>query len=226
MAKVAEQQKQNVAIKAPNFQLVRLRIDGTAPLMISKFAKKGFEMMKAKHEAGSTAKGKKERAARDFEADCNGARHISVDGWDGVHAGAFRSAMISACRTVGFKMTLAKLAVWVVADGFDAEDGVPLVRIHGDHALDIRHTRNATGVVDLRARPRYDNWHAFLTVQYDADIFTLQDVVNLLMRVGAQVGIGEGRPDSRASAGIGFGTFSISTEGNATTWSGRLGGVR
>jgi hypothetical protein len=33
--------------------------------------------------------------------------------------------------------------------------------------------------------------------------------MNLLARVGMQVGIGEGRPDSRESAGIGFGLFRI-----------------
>ena len=36
-----------------------------------------------------------------------------------------------------------------------------------------------------------------------------QDVTNLLMRVGQQVGIGEGRPDSKNSAGMGWGTFNV-----------------
>jgi len=40
-------------------------------------------------------------------------------------------------------------------------------------------------------------------------MFTSSDVVNLFNRVGAQVGIGEGRPDSKASAGLGFGLFEI-----------------
>lgn len=199
-----------IKISAPNIQQIRLRLDGNAPLMIAKFAQKSREMMKAKHEAGDTAKGKRAKAARDFEEDCRQARHISTEGWDGVYAGAFRAAMISACRTVGFKMTLAKLAISVVADGVDADDGTPLVRIYGEHVTDVRHTRNATGVVDLRSRPRYDRWHMFLTVEYDADMFTATDICNLLWRVGAQVGIGEGRPDSRASAGIGFGTFTCS----------------
>jgi hypothetical protein len=34
-------------------------------------------------------------------------------------------------------------------------------------------------------------------------------VTNLMQRVGLQVGIGEGRPDSRESAGLGWGTFAI-----------------
>jgi len=40
-------------------------------------------------------------------------------------------------------------------------------------------------------------------------MLTEEDVVNLIARVGMQVGIGEGRPDSKASAGLGFGLFEI-----------------
>src|SRR5256885_8402510 len=54
---------------APNIQQIRLRLDGSAPLMIAKFAQKSREQMKAKHEAGDTAKGKKAKAARDFNVE-------------------------------------------------------------------------------------------------------------------------------------------------------------
>jgi hypothetical protein len=52
-------------------------------------------------------------------------------------------------------------------------------------------------------------WTSKVRVAYDADQFTLQDVTNLMSRVGLQVGIGEGRPDSRDSAGLGWGTFKL-----------------
>jgi hypothetical protein len=52
-------------------------------------------------------------------------------------------------------------------------------------------------------------WSAVVQVSYDADQFTLEDVTNLMSRVGLQVGIGEGRPDSRESAGLGWGTFEL-----------------
>jgi hypothetical protein len=41
------------------------------------------------------------------------------------------------------------------------------------------------------------------------DQFTHQDVANLMTRVGLQVGLGEGRPDSKNSAGMGWGLFQI-----------------
>ena len=67
--------------------------------------------------------------------------------------------------------------------------------------------------VDLRARPMWDSgWSATVRVTFDLDQFSLQDVGNLMMRVGRQVGIGEGRPDSRNSAGMGWGLFDIATD--------------
>jgi hypothetical protein len=55
----------------------------------------------------------------------------------------------------------------------------------------------------------YREWAARLRIRFDSDQFTAQDVYNLVSRVGLQVGIGAGRPDSKASAGCGFGTFEI-----------------
>lgn len=206
-----ETQTETVQIKAPNFAVAKFKIRGLAPLVINAFPQKAREIMRAKHEAGSTAKGKKAREARDFTADFNGARHISREGWDGFAASSIRNACISACRLVNFKMTLAKLSVFVVADGYDRVDGVPLVKItKGEPEQAIHPTRNATGVVDLRSRAMWrEGWEADVSIRFDADQFTMKDVANLLARVGAQVGIGEGRPDSKASAGMGWGTFEL-----------------
>lgn len=197
-----------VHITPPAFETIKILIRGTAPLVIERFSKK-VELM-AKMQEGSTAKSKKVRTARDYEKDAEDARY-RADGeeWEGVNAAAFRAGMISACRLVGFKMTLAKLSVFVVADGFDKIDGLPLVRIYGASQTLTAHTRNATGVVDVRSRPQYRDWACVLRVKYDTSQFKQQDVVNLIARVGGQVGIGAGRPDSKSSAGCGWGTFEI-----------------
>jgi hypothetical protein len=163
----------------------------------------------AKMAEGQAARNKKTREARDFEKDAEEARYRSAENWEGMNAAAFRAAMISACRLVGFKMTLAKLSAFIEADGFDRNDGVPLVRIYGESHTYTAHTRNATGVVDVRARPMYRNWAARLRVRYDTQQFKMVDVLNLVSRCGLQVGIGAGRPDSKASAGCGFGLFQV-----------------
>jgi hypothetical protein len=163
----------------------------------------------AKMAEGKSAGSKKNRDARDYEREAEDARYRSSEGWEGMNAAAFRAAMISACRLVGFKMTLAKLSTFIEADGFDVNDGVPLVRVYGESHTYTAHTRNATGVVDVRSRPMYRNWAAKLRVRYDTDQFKMADVLNLVSRCGLQVGIGAGRPDSKASAGCGFGLFQV-----------------
>jgi len=198
-----------VSISAPRIQTASFRLIGTSPFVQARFSAKAKQAMMDKMAAGSTAKGKKIRDARDFDQDCKDAMHVGIDGKAGVPAGAFRSAMISACRLVGYKMTIAKLSVFVAADTFDAVDGVPLVHLNGNWERLDMHTRNATGVIDIRVRPMWREWWIDLRVQYDEDQFTLSDVSNLLMRAGQQVGIGEGRHDSKSSTGLGFGCFKI-----------------
>ena len=199
-----------LAISKPNFQLLALTIKGTAPLCINRFSAKAMDIMRQTQEAGSTSRSRKQREAKDFEECFQQAKHVSAEGWEGIHAAAFRNGAISACRACGFKMTHAKLAFRVEADGFDRVDGAPLVRLtEGEAEQWIAPTRNATGVVDLRARPLYREWGATLRICYDAGMLTQDDIVNLIARVGMQVGIGEGRPDSKNSAGLGFGLFEI-----------------
>ena len=199
-----------VAITPPDFRHLAIQIRGIAPLVINRFSAKAMEIMKQTQEAGSTARSRKTRESKNFDQLFESAKHVSDDGWEGIHAAAFRNAAISACRACGFKMTHAKLAFSVMQDGFDRVDGAPLVRLtEGVAEQWIAPTRNATGVIDLRSRPMYRQWATTLRIRYDAGMLTDADIVNLISRVGMQVGVGEGRPDSKNSAGLGFGLFEI-----------------
>jgi len=198
----------SVSIKAPNMAVTEISLRGIEPLVVARFSKKA-ELM-AKMAEGNTAKNKKDRKARDYEVEMHEAKHISEEGWDGICASAFRAACISACRLVNFKMTMAKLSIFILPDGYDREEQSPLVRIYGDGAtMYTSHTRNANMMPDVRSRPMYKKWGCILRVRFDLDQFTAQDVANLVSRVGLQVGIGEGRPDSKSSAGLGFGLFEV-----------------
>jgi hypothetical protein len=198
-----------VTIAAPKFERAYFEIVGTAPLVMAAFSEKARQTMRAKHEAGSTAKSKKEREARDFAADCEAALHRLEDGSIGFPASAWRAAMIDACRLVNYKMTMAKMSVFVEADGLDIVSGQPLVRIVGEYEQHVAATRNQTGVTDLRSRPMFRRWSAALRVRWDGDQFRIGDISNLLSRAGMQIGIGEGRPFSRESYGLGWGTFEV-----------------
>jgi len=205
MTKSTESQ---VVISAPNFQTVEFKIKGTAPYVQLKFSEKTKNQMLEKMATeGKAGKGKKN--ARDYEKEFLHAMYEGEGGMRGMPAAAFRNAIISACRTVGFKMTLAKLSVFVDADGFDLCDGTPLIKIEGKPQMCQHAVRNATGVVDIRTRAMWKDWSAKVRIKYDADQFNKNDIANLLMRVGVQVGIGEGRPDGKSSAGMGWGLFTL-----------------
>lgn len=205
-----------IVITPPRFERATVLIRGTAPYLQHKFSEKSRNAIEEKHREGSRASKGRKKDARDFKAEWLAATHFSKDGWAGIPAPSFRNALIDACRMAGFQMTRAKMSIFVLpADGYDAEDGTPLIRIIGevDPMSKPMPTRNETGVVDLRARPQWTKWECLVPLQWDADQFSATDVMNLLARAGVQVGIGEGRPYSKNSNGLGFGTFEVASDG-------------
>jgi len=211
LAKPDKPEKSVSQISAPRMAVITVPIKNApgSPLVINAFSSKARETMRAAQELGSVGKKGKKKDPKDFDALYMAARHISRDGWDGVNAATFRNAAISACRLCGFKMTLGKLSVFVEADGISAADGTPLVRVHGEPVPFEAMVRNQTGVADIRIRPRWDEWSAMLRIRFDREQFSDEDIINLLVRAGTQCGIGEGRPDSSNSFGLGWGLFEI-----------------
>lgn len=197
-----------VVITAPNIETVQFHIVGTAPLVQLAFSEKARNIMLEGMAEEQKAGTRKKRKPRKYDEEFVAAQHIAIEGWNGVPAAAFRNAMIAACRLVDFKMTNAKQAVFVKADGFDI-DGFGLVKLTGEPKMVQHPVRNANGSADIRTRAMYSSWSCNVTIQYDADQFGREDITNLLARAGLQVGVGEGRPASPKSAGMGWGTFEL-----------------
>lgn len=202
--------KSIVAISPPNLQTAEFEIKGLAPLVIHRFSAKTKAAMKLKMETGKAASSKKNREPKDTDVLFEESRYISTEGWDGFHAGAIRSALISACQLVAFDMKLAKISIFVIPDGWDKhEPQIPLIRIYGTPVKQEDMARVATKQPYVTVRAAYHNWSAKVKIRWDADQFTTQNITNLLYRAGVQVGIGEGRPDSKKSAGLGWGLFGL-----------------
>lgn len=206
-----EKPEKMTAITAPKFAMltVPIRNAPASPLVIHAFSAKSRAMMRESQEMGSVGKKRRPKDPKNFDEVYRNACYVSHDGWYGCSAATFRNAMISSCRLVGFKMTIGKMSVFVEADGTSASCGTPLIRIHGTPQPFEATVRNQTGVADIRVRPRWDEWSANLRIRYDREQFADEDVVNLLVRAGAQNGIGEGRPSSPNSFGQGWGLFEI-----------------
>lgn len=204
-------QKKTLVIPPINFLTFETTITGSTPLVLNKFSEKARQQMMDTQSKGSKQAGKTRGAkpAKDFDACYKDAQHVFDDGsgW-GIPCGSFRWALVTACGLVGFHMTKGKMCLFVIADGHEV-DGTPLVKITRGEPKKVTHTvRNDGGTADVRARPCWDpGWQARLRIQFDADYFTPADVANLLHRAGIQVGIGEGRPYSKKSVGMGWGQF-------------------
>jgi len=201
----------HVEISAPNFQTGMFRIAGTSPLVIQRFSEKAKQQMHGVQEAGAQSKKGKKREPKDFKQCYEDAKYKSVDGWCGIPTSALRAAMVAACKIVGFQMTRAKLGiVRIVPDGI-TNDGISLVKISkGQPKYFEQPCRNDNGSMDLRARPMWEEgWECEVRVEFDLDMFSPTDIANLLSRAGMQVGICEGRNNSRKCVGLGWGAFKV-----------------
>jgi hypothetical protein len=215
MAKAKVPETKKVVITAPDLRKLLFKIQGTAPYVQLRFSEKKkkrmMDAMTAEGQAAKRTRSKAGREPREFEGEYEDAMYQTAEGLRGIPAAAFRVACISACRLVNFKMTLGKLSLFCEASGIDEKEGIPLVILKGDPERVTHTVTNADGSHDVRTRAMWRKWTAEVIMKYDADQFQAQDVINLLMRVGMQVGIGEGRHDSKSSksAGMGWGTFDV-----------------
>lgn len=107
-------------------------------------------------------------------------------------------------------MTKARMCVFILPDGFE-KDGTPLVKItKGKPERFDSYVRNDGGGPDIRPRAKWDvGWELKLRVRFDSEIFSKDTIINLIARAGISVGVGAGRPFSKDSNGMGWGTFEI-----------------
>lgn len=210
-AKKAESKPTEFHVTPPKWETVTFKVVGVDPMVWNKFSKRQKDLYRKTQEGGGQNKKGKKKEPKNFKQCFEDAKHVSKQGWEGIPCTAFRNALVSACVLVDFFKTIAKKCIKVEADGFERDDGTPLVRITKGKPSYAEHVvRNASGVIDLRARPLWEpGWEAIIRISYDADRFTAQDICNLLMRAGAQIGIGEGRMDSKNSCGMGWGCFEV-----------------
>ena len=202
---------QEIVITPPNYATMTFRICGTAPYVQLPMNKKQEEIYGVQGEAAAKKKKQKEEPNRDKEyaESC----YVSDQGWHGIPCKAIKDAMIAACRVSDYQMVKARMSFDVIGEGRDPRYLYSLARIYGtrerfDSYPRIPGRMGAT-VPQLRVRSMWKEWYANVTVTWDDDQFHVTDIANLLTRAGIQVGIGEGRPLSKNSSGMGWGTFRV-----------------
>lgn len=198
------QSKNVVNIPALNIGTVEINVRGIAPLVSHRWSEKAKkEMLDKQMKVAKRAKEAKD-PYRDFidslyfiegspDVPDGELEFASTCGFPAV---AFKKAAVSACRQVsGVPMTQARQMIFVrgTEKGTNGED---LVKIEGNVSMREDMVRIDGGrTADIRYRGQFVEWNCILLVDYDADVLSADQVVNLFARAGWGVGIGEDRPE-------------------------------
>lgn len=187
----------SLVIPQPKNEIIEVPIRGITPLMVHPWNIKGLQQLADK--SSLTADEVKEMQTPEWRFEHG--RYVSTEGWEGMHAAAFKAAIIEALPVAGipketFPQTLGRVTFFVVEDGRSSTFGEPLVRIQGksEPFKNICSLGNGTPYPNCRAV--FQQWSAKLRVRYNAIVIARQMVLNLIAFAGYYVGVGEHRPSS------------------------------
>jgi hypothetical protein len=184
---------------APQMIHIEVPIIGTSELIMHAWSEKARKQMLDKQ----MGKAKEKRPPKDPMADYEATIYHNADGKIVFPAGAFKAAIVSACRLVdGLPMTKVKQAIRVEGDW---------VEIKGKPRMREDMVRNETGVADIRYRAGFPLWSATLPITFVESVVTAEQVISLVELSGLG-GIGDWRPTSPNSASGSFGCYKVLTE--------------
>lgn len=201
---------EKIVITPPDMRVVFFKITGIRPYAQQRFSYEAMRAMIETQEAGSTNQKGKKRDPKDFDKLFKSSIHRDKEGKCGIPCMAVVKSIVSACKLVGFYMTVAKISISPIPDSYDAVDGVGLFLLSSEPSRRDMGVTLPNGKMDIAPKPVWaPGWTARVGLEYDAGQFTASDLYNLMLRAGLQCGIGAGRPDSKKSAGIDYGRFSV-----------------
>lgn len=181
---------------------ITLHVEGTAPLIMSRFDEK----CKTEIAEGKEMKQGKKQIAEPEEQYEKSIYYLSDGVTPGMPAVAFKAAMVRAGQVVyQLQMIRTRTLFRVIAD--DPDTG--LIAIHGTPRMreDMVRVGSMTKVASPRFRAEFTEWSADVTIEYVADAFKEKEIVALLNTAGFCCGVGEWRPEKSNSGS--FGTFQV-----------------
>lgn len=179
-----------IALPTPDLRLANIRIIGTSPLISHRWSEKAKKEMLDKQMKKAT----KKKEAKDPDADYESSLYRLEDGRCGFPAIAFKSTAVTACSQIdGITKVLARGAFHVLGD---------LIPIEGEPQKREDMVRVGMGVADIRYRGEFPEWACDIPVQYNAQVISLEQLINLFQYAGFAVGIGEWRPERNGNCGM------------------------
>ena len=188
-----------IAIPKIEIDVVKFKVRGITPLIVSKFSEKAKQMMldrqMKKASAGKEAKDPQKQYEESLYRFADGKR-------TGFPAVGFKAAMVRAGKQLGMVMTDLRGRFHVMAEECD------LIEIKGEPHIREDMVRLATGVADIRFRGEYSaGWEAEIAIQYFKNAISKEQLAQLVVLAGFSCGIGEWRPE-RSNSGS-YGLFEL-----------------
>lgn len=180
-----------IAFELPslNIATMTLTLIGDSGLICHAWSEKAKRAMLDKQ----MKKAKSGREAKDPEADYQSSLYRLGDGY-GFPSVAFKDAAVTACTSTGsITKVAARQAFHVVGE---------MVPIEGEPRMREDMVRVGMGTADIRYRGEFENWRATLTVRFNANVLSAEQILNLFNTAGFGVGIGEWRPEKDGSHGM------------------------
>ena len=188
--------EQQITIPQIKIKTAKLTLIGNTWLMTQPFAEKARREIEGKQQK----KPKGARAARNPQKEYEAAfyRIPGKKNIYGIPAAGIKKCAVRACSFVdGIFMTTARGAFHVV----EGPGGLVPIK-NSPPVYDARPVVLKSGVKDMRYRPRFEKWSVTFDVQYNENVISLEQLVNLYNNAGFSVGLCELRPERGGSYGM------------------------
>jgi hypothetical protein len=181
-----------------DIRTMRVKIVGDAPLIVHKFAEKQRKQI----EDRQTGVGTTGRNPKVPKQDFQDSLYLHPGGGYGFPAQAFKNAAVSACTSLGRKITKTAASQAFHVAGEFAKD---LVKIEGNPVMRqdmVRIGQGKNKVADIRYRGEFKTWSCILMIRYNAQVLTDEQIIVLLNVAGFAVGVGEWRVEKGGQMGL------------------------
>lgn len=195
-----------IRVPAPDLREIVVKLRSLSPLLCDRYSERVMADI-ADREAHPNKRRPKQAREPGVEyrdslyviAEANGSP--AVLGFP--RAGLKKSLLSAAERFCGLKSMAPTLSGAIQILG---ENGGPYFALRNAEPREREDPRALKGVrVSLIYRMEIPEWEADVRVVHDADLFDVEQIVNLFTRAGAQVGIGNWRPEKKGE----FGKFEV-----------------
>ena len=188
---MAEPTKETVVIPPINIGETTFYVVGDESLICHNWSDKAKKQILDKQQHKANVKKPPKNPKKDFEDSL----YPYPGGGYGFPTIAFKKAAVYACRNVdGMPMTLARGAFHVVGELVKIEGSKPTMR--EDMVM------LSKGMADIRYRAEFKKWRAKLTVRYNKDVISLEQLLNLFHIAGFAIGAGNWRPEKDGNHGM------------------------